>query len=274
MFSQEDLDAYNRVQNTIGEQSRQRGRLARILAWVFIPLFVIAAIGAGALGYILYQLNQDYVQLQGDLVGAVANYNESVATVRGVNAGLNRANETIQALNTALDTERQERNAAVRSLNEIVASLAAQLEDERSEFYREIDNANREIAAANQTVAAKETEKQDWINYYANANADLENVIASLEESVLEYSTTNASLVKENDSLIQQNYGLESERNRLAANHLKMATLIDPLQGQVRDLEDKLAEARIRQVVVPDCSSNYYVKVATKTLACAPAPGS
>ena len=273
MFSQEDLDAYNRVQNTIGEQSRQRGRLARILAWVFIPLFVIAAIGAGALGYILYQLNQDYVQLQGDLVGAVANYNESVATVRGVNAGLNRANETIQALNTALDTERQERNAAVRSLNETVASLAAQLEDERSEFYREIDNANREIAAANQTVAAKETEKQDWINYYANANADLENVIASLEEAVLEYSTTNASLVKENDSLIQQNYDLESERNRLAANHLKMATLIDPLQGQVRDLEDKLAEARIRQVVVPDCSSNYYVKVATKTLACAPAPG-
>ena len=265
MFSQEDLETYNRVQNAMElqermqAQNRRRGRVARILAAVFIVLFLAASATAGFLGNSLYSLNNDYSELRGDFARVVADHNESVATIEVLNDDLSQANQNVHTLNAALGAEREERNRAVNVLSENVASLARQIEDERAEY-------NRGIAGTNQAIAEKEEEKQEWIDHYAGINADLENTIIRLESSNSSLSQDSRQLIEERNSIIQLNKDLDAENRRLADS-------VETLTSRVSVLESEVIKAKSWQINIPVCASNYYVKVGENTLACAQAPG-
>ena len=123
MFSQEDLEAYNRVQSTmelqqqLQNQAPTRGRVARIAAWVLLVLFLATTTAVAFLGYNALYLNNELLKSQGNFARVVTDRNESVKTIVELNETLNQANENVYTLNTSLDAERKERNAAVAKLN-------------------------------------------------------------------------------------------------------------------------------------------------------------
>ena len=116
MFSQEDLDTYNRVQSAmeaqqqVERQNRRRGRLARILAWVFIPLFLAAS---GVAGYPPMTGTCCYRSLTGKRQAKCREWIENLGSRLAVTeANLTEANGNV-TLNRSLATEREERNADV-----------------------------------------------------------------------------------------------------------------------------------------------------------------
>ena len=106
MFSQEDLEAYNRVQSTmelqrqLQNQAPTRGRVARIAAWVLLVLFLATTTAAAFLGYNVLYLNNEHLKLQGSFARVVTDRNESVKTIVELNETLNQANENVHTLNT------------------------------------------------------------------------------------------------------------------------------------------------------------------------------
>lgn len=273
MFSQEDLETYNRVQNAmqmqrqLETQDRQRSRLARILATIFIVLFLGAAGGAGFLGYNVYWLNQNYLGLQSRYAEAVSDYNgvvndykASIQSKQALAETLSQSNHKVQTLNHQLDTERKERNSAVSELNENVESLVQQITEERASALREITTRNERIAG------------------FIQVNAELEESVTGLESSVNRLESTNRSLSEENSSLTQRNNTLTREKssltqrnnelnleyNALARENSSMESENRRLSGRVSSLQSQLVQARAQQVTIPTCSSNYFTVTAGK----------
>ena len=260
MFSQEDLETYNRVQNAmeaqrqLEAQNRRRGRLARILATVFIILFLATAGGAGLLGYNVYWLNQNYLGLQArhakvmsDYKEVVSGYEASIESKQALSYDLNRANRDIQTLKTRLVEMSAERDETITKSNSYVDSLKQQIMEERA-------NASREIAERNERIAG-----------YIQVNADLVNSVTGLESSVSRLESTNQSLSQENSSLTQRNNtltqrnnALNREKNSLAQRNVSLESENRSLNGRISTLQSQLAQARARQVTIPHCSSNYY----------------
>ena len=263
MFSQEDLDTYNRVQSAmeaqqqVERQNRRRGRLARILAWVFIPLFLAASGVAGYLAYDRYLLLsvvsdwQAASQVQGV---RVENLGSRLAVTE---ANLTEANGNVKALNRSLATEREERNADVVKANATIRRL----EEDVVKQNTEIESAGKRLKESNDRIA-----------HYVEVNTELETSAAQLEESVAQLDASNRQLESANNSLTRRNRELDQENDQLVAdfnglvgdyNSLldendRLAGRVNSLNSRVSTLQSQLTQARAQQVTIPTCASNYY----------------
>ena len=267
MFSQEDLEAYNRVQNAV-ELQRQlqnqgptRGRVARIAAWVLLVLFLATTTAAAFLGYNVLYLNNEFLKSQGNFARVVADNNERLQTIQGLNDVLNQANENVYALNRSLDTERNERNAAVAKLNQNVEALAQQVQEERELVLVERKRGNREIEKANGIIA----DKEERINYYTEVNVGLEESVTQLDASVRRLESTNSALSREKNSLTQANNTLTREKSALsqrngtlASENRRLTSSVSARDARISTLQSDLRREKAQQVTIPYCSSNYY----------------
>ena len=267
MFSQEDLEAYNRVQSTmelqrqLQNQAPTRGRVARIAAWVLLVLFLATTTAAAFLGYNVLYLNNEFLKSQGNFARIVADHNERLQTIQELNNTLNEANQSIHTLNASLDTERNARNAAVAKLNQNVETLAQQVQEERELVLAERKRGNREIEKANGIIA----DKEERINYYTEVNVGLEESVTQLDASVRRLESTNSALSREKNSLTQANNTLTREKSALsqrngtlASENRRLTGSVNTLNARISTLQSDLRTARAQQVSIPACSSNYY----------------
>ena len=230
MYSQQDLQAYERVRNALAGQHARKNTGLKVSLAITLFLLLIAVGGTAFLSYNIYYLNNAHLRLQGSFARVVTELNET----------LNQANENVHTLNRSLDTERNERNAAVDKLNRYVESLTQQVQEERELVLaerkrgnQEIEKANREIEKANGIIA----DKEELINYYTEVNVGLEESVTQLDASVRRLESTNGALRREKNSLTQAN---------------------NTLNARVATLQSDLRTARAQQVSIPACSSNYY----------------
>ena len=261
MFSQEDLEAYNRVQSTMELQRQlqnrapKRGRVARIAAWVLLVLFLATTTAAAFLGYNVLYLNNELLKSQGNFARVVTDRNESsTKTIVELNETLNQANENVHTLNRSLDTERNERNAAVAKLNRNVEALTQQVQEERQRGNREIEKANGIIA-----------DKEERINYYTEVNVGLEESVTQLDASVHRLESANGALSREKDALQNEKNGLQNKADNLTrqvsglqSRNRSLQSRADSLSSRVTTLEADLRRAKAQQITIPACSSSYY----------------
>ena len=257
MYSQQDLQAYERVRNALAGQHARKNTGLKVSLAITLFLLLIAVGRTAFLSYNIYYLNNAHLRLQGSFARVVTELNET----------LNQANENVHTLNRSLDTERNERNAAVTKLNRNVESLAQQVQEERElvlaerkrgnqeieKANREIEKANREIEKANGIIA----DKEERINYYTEANAALENSARQLE-------ATNDSLTRKNRTLTGEKNSLAQRNSTLSSGNRRLTSSVSTLNSRVSSLQSQLTQAKAQQVAIPNCASNYYTAIGGK----------
>ena len=263
MFSQEDLDAYNRVQGAmesqtqLERQNRRRGRLARTLAWVFVILFTAAAGVAGYFGYSNYLLYSDLAEWQALSRGQAIELNNLEGRLATTKSHLAEANGNVMTLSQNLATEREARNSDVRKANASIRRLEGDIVGQN----REIEAAGKRLQESNRQLQAS----NEQVSYYIKVNAGLETSVTQLDASVRQLESANNSLTRRNRELDQENDQLVADYNELVDDYNflldeneTLASDVNALNARVVSLESQLRRARAQQVTIPTCASNYY----------------
>ena len=223
------------------------------LAWVFIPLFLVAATGAGVLGYLnWYNLTQ---------------LEDANARVHQIN---NQRTELVERLNQAHQETADARRQFIAERD-----WYNKLADASNGYVQRLNRANQEVESANQTIEAQNreidkgnlliAERNDRIAQYIEVNASLENSVTQLDASVRQLESANNSLTRRNRELDQENDELVADYNELVDDYNSLldenetlASDVNALNARVVSLESQLRRARAQQVTIPTCASNYY----------------
>ena len=223
------------------------------LAWVFIPLFLVAATGAGVLGYLnWYNLTQ---------------LEDANARVHQIN---NQRTELVERLNQAHQETADARRQFIAERD-----WYNKLADASNGYVQRLNRANQEVESANQTIEAQNreidkgnlliAERNDRIAQYIEVNASLENSVTQLDASVRQLESANNSLTQwnreldqENDELVADYNELVDDYNSLLDENETLASDVNALNDRVVSLESQLRRARAQQVTIPTCASNYY----------------